>query len=162
MDFRKPNRLKHFDYSQPGSYYVTVVTAKRRYLFGQISQGIVALSDAGRIAHAEWIAGAQIRERVVLDEFVIMPDHFHAVVTLPTSALCQEPTQSLSLGTIVGDFKRRCTKRIRQLRRDPDATVWQRGYYDHVVRNTRDRERIRRYIRNNPVAWSRDRGNRRR
>ena len=176
---RRSVRLRGFDYRQPGLYVVTVCTFGRQPLFGAVRAGEMHRSAFGEIAHAEWLRTPDIRAGVVLDAFVVMPDHVHLLIGIvgddaspmagappaampsPTVGATRRvaPTERIrpfgpparSLGAIIGQYKSVVTKQIRQL--DPTLRVWQRGYYDRVVRTPREAEAIRRYVVENPARW---------
>jgi putative transposase len=167
---RRSIRLKGFDYTQPGAYFVTIVAHRRLPIFGEITGGVVQLNACGKIARAEWLRTSAIRCEIQLDEFVVMPDHFHAIVTIvecgggsvgarrrcaPTIEQFSNPIAG-SIPTIVRGYKSAVTSRINQLRGSPGAPVWQRNYHEHIIRNADELSRIREYIRNNPAAWETD------
>jgi REP element-mobilizing transposase RayT len=163
-------RLKGFDYTQPGMYFITIVAYRRLSIFGEIIGGVVRLNACGEIARAEWINTAAIRGEIELDEFVVMPNHFHAIVIIrecdggsvgarrrraPTIEQFSKPVAG-SIPTIVRAYKSAVTSRINQLRGTSGAPVWQRNYWEHIIRNEEELLRIREYIRFNPVAWEMD------
>lgn len=177
---RRSTRLKGYDYSQNGAYFITVCTHGKQCLFGQIADGNMELNDLGRIVLAEWLAAPKIRESVELDEFVVMPNHFHAAFLIlsgwadqPTpvaraeEGVCQyAPTPtvgfhspSLTAGAIVRGFKSAVTSQINAKRDTLGQPVWQRGLYEHIIRNEHDLSQIRQYIANNPAKWQLDREN---
>ncbi len=156
---RRSIRLPDFDYAQEGMYYVTICSAGRAELFGQLIGDRIELSDYGRIAHNEWHRTPHIRSNVTLQDLVIMPDHMHAILTItdrrgvlhtPSShQRLRSPSQTL--GSIVRGFKAASTKKINAARDALNAEVWQRNYYEHVVRDEQDLAAIRQYIHDNPV-----------
>ncbi len=167
---RRSIRLPGFDYTQLGAYFVTICADRRECLFGKVADGDVVLNHFGRLAHEEWTYTEIIRPEVQLDEFVIMPNHIHGIITMrqpegsvgahgraPLScedAPLQRPPRSL--GSLIAGFKSPVTKRINQSRHTPGQPVWQRNYYEHVIRGERDLHRIRQYIRDNPARWAED------
>ena len=181
---RRSIRLKGYDYSRPGIYLVTICTQGRECLFGQIVDGEMQLNHAGRIAQDEWLRSAELRPRVTLDAFVVMPNHIHGIIILtdrrrgtlqrapaeraptertpteraPTVERFGKPTSD-SIPTIVRLFKSAATKRINEMRRTPGVPVWQRNYYEHIVRTDASLQRIRAYIGSNPERWALDREN---
>jgi putative transposase len=166
LHHRRSIRLKGFDYTQAGEYFLTLCTHERGYLFGSIENEVVKLSDSGMIVKAEWLRTAQLRSDVELDEFIIMPNHMHAIIALCRGASRRAPTRegfgkpvAGSLPTIVRLFKSSSARRINELRRTPGAPVWQRNYYEHVIRDQKELERIRDYIRLNPTRWPADEEN---
>ena len=162
MKVRKPvrqsSRLPGYDYTQPGFYFVTVCAYHQRCIFGDIDADTVRLNDAGQTAAftCKWLA--QQYPHVELDEFVIMPNHMHGLIIIQNGDDTRpgEPGQYKSLGRLVGAFKTVSTRRINLLRGTPQSTVWQRGFYEHVVRTSDSLERIRAYINTNPVRWALD------
>ncbi len=170
---RRSIRLREYDYSQPGAYFVTICTHGRVHLFGEVVGGEMHLSPWGEIVREEWFRTAEIRANVLLydHEFVVMPNHIHGIVRIvdvPVVGAQRRcaPTNSNrphvdpgSLGAIVRSFKSIVTRRINRLRGTIGAPVWQRDYYEHIIRNERTLEIIRRYIVYNPLRWHLDRYN---
>jgi REP element-mobilizing transposase RayT len=174
---RKSIRLRGYDYARPGAYFVTFVTKNRENLFGGIVAGEARLNTRGRIV-ADCIR--QITNHypnVEIDLFVIMPNHIHAIIAIHESVgagsprpygpfaarrrLIQAPRpygfdSKPTLGHIVAYFKYQTTKRINQSRGTPGAPVWQRNYWEHIIRDERELARIRNYIEQNPARWETD------
>ena len=170
------SRLKEWDYSTPWWYYVTICTKNFKCWFGDVKNGKMILNDVGKIIEEEWLKTKEIRENVDLDYYVIMPNHFHGNIIIngpenfdrivETSrrdvSMKQEtghrPVSTNlkpdSLGSIVGQFKSICTKRIRKS--GYEKFQWQPRFYDHIIRNENDLRRIREYIKNNPLRWELD------
>ena len=162
-------RLRGWDYSSPGYYFITLMTAKRVAWFGEVDSGKMVLSPIGEIIATEWQKTAQIRLNIQLDAWVIMPDHIHGIIittptddpTLTETSHQDAPNPSKnphwkpnSPGSMVNQFKSVCTKRIRDSGY-PDF-AWQARYYDHIIRDETALENIRRYIVNNPIQWDLD------
>ena len=165
---RSSTRLRGFDYSGEGAYFITLCTHGRKCLFGEIVRDAMVLSCYGRIVEEEWLRTSELRAEAQLDAFVVMPNHIHGVVLFddayvikPQRAHGHAPLRRRprSLGAMVGGFKAAATKRINSLRRTPGVPVWQRNYFDHVVRNEQDLGRVREYIVNNPLRWAQDENN---
>jgi len=166
---RHPLRLPGYDYSQTNAYFMTICAAQKKFLFGNINDGTMRLSAAGQIVVAEWLKTADLRLSVTLDQFVVMPNHFHGILWIDNgqrgTARCALTVQQFgqavsgSLPAIIRAFKSAATKRINILHHAPDVQVWQRGYYEHVIRNDKSLEKIREYIINNPCSWELDREN---
>jgi len=136
-------RLQGHNYASPGWYFLTICTAFRLPLFGRIVAGRMALSKAGALVDAEWRRTPAIRSYVQLDAFVIMPDHIHGIVVLV------EPRPvSQAIGSIVRGFKAATAAQVRQLHRS-QRPVWQRSYYERVLRDD-EIELARSYILMNP------------
>ncbi len=167
---RRSIRLNGFDYTQARAYFITLCCQDRVCLFGECADGEIQLNPHGEIVTAEWLRTSTIRPEVQLDTFVVMPNHFHAIVImgdaeavgahsrapLPNRALTRPPR---SLGALVAGFKAATTKQINQYRDTPGQKVWQRNYYEHIIRNDDDLNRHRMYIENNPGRWAEDREN---
>jgi len=171
---RRTIRLKEYDYSIPWWYYVTICTFDRKLLFGEIKKGKMILNDIGKIVDEEWMKTKEVRKNVDLDYHVIMPNHMHGIVIInsrgelnspkegkeggrqyaPTNNKLKSPSQTL--GAIIRGFKSSVTKQIRELLGNPSIKIWQRNYYEHIIRNENDLHRIRIYIQNNPLKWELD------
>jgi REP element-mobilizing transposase RayT len=171
---RRSRRLKGWDYADEGGYFVTLVSVDRVCLFGDIIDREMCLSEFGRIARDEWLRSEVIRPDIALDESVVMPKYLHAIlwiarkvdasldsVAAHSGALPRGPRPGLarparSLGSIIAGFKSATTKRINELRGTPGVGVWQSNYYDRVIRNDYELDRIRTYIARNPETWADD------
>jgi putative transposase len=173
MDFSHPSRpnslrLPDYDYTQPGAYYVTIVTWQRRCVFGEIVDGVMQLNDSGYIVTEEWEKTPQIRPLIEMDEFVVMPNHVHGIILINEKSVGAmrriAPTQPNgaipdSIGAILGQIKSITTKQINRLRNTPGAQLWQRNYYDHIIRSEKELNQIRAYIQTNPHRWELDHEN---
>lgn len=171
---RKSIRLKHYDYSLPGRYYVTICTQDRRCLFGEISGGEMILNDAGKIINRWWLEIQERFKNVALDQYQITPNHIHGVAVIVGVGLPNPrgdggrngrgnpaPTrmERSTLGQIIAYFKYQSTKQINALRGTPGKRLWQRNFYENIIRTKNDLRKIRKYIENNPQMWDRDRNN---
>jgi REP element-mobilizing transposase RayT len=151
-------RLPAFDYTRPGAYFVTVCTHERRCVFGRVQNRGVLLSKGGQIVEEEWLRTAEKRPYVMLDSYVIMPNHVHGVIIIqehvrPSSLTRSAGLTRQSLSSIVGGFKAAASRRIALLTDIGRPHLWQRGYHEHIVRNDDDLRSIREYIANNPARW---------
>jgi REP element-mobilizing transposase RayT len=146
---RRPLRLVGYDYSRPGGYFLTICARQRRDLFGQMTGSKMLLSDMGKIVETHWQTIPSYYTNVELDEMVLMPDHLHGIIHL-----IEVPWGHVShaLPKIVQGFKAFSTRTINALRESPGEAVWQRGYYDRIIRNEKELSALREYIRQNPVA----------
>jgi putative transposase len=159
---RRSIRLRDYDYAQTGAYFVTVCTEGRQCLFGQVEDGTVRLNGWGRIVHETWSDLPNHYPHVELDAFVIMPNHVHMVVVLadPVGAgFKPAPTKRHGLPEIMRAFKTFSSRRINERRATPGASLWQRNYYEHIIRNAESLNRIRQYIADNPASWAFDQEN---
>jgi len=184
---RRSIRLKDYDYSQPGAYFVTLVTRSRDCIFGEIQGEGIALSRAGQIVELVWKLIPNYFP-VRLNEWTVMPNHFHGIIVIDgpsigrgeadgnvprllqsapfPSASPQRPNDTApnrpagtvpgSLGAIMQTFKSMTTYKINALQKTPGGMVWQRNYYEHVIRSEVEWERIRLYIQVNPLRWAED------
>lgn len=176
---RRSIRLPGYDYSQQGAYFVTICTQDRMCLFGDIEDGEMTLNQYGSAVQDEWLRTPEIRAEIQTGEFVVMPNHFHGIVLIcggeadvcrgtacralmectarraPTVERFGRPISG-SLPTIVRAFKSAVTRRINGIRRTPGEQVWQRNYYEHVIRNEIDYRQITEYIADNPRRWKED------
>ena len=162
---RRSIRLQGYDYSQAGAYFVTICTRNRKCIFGEILGGEMRLNEVGRIVSREWIRTAEIRTEIELDAWVVMPNHFHAILVIadrrgtarraPTVEQFGRPVSG-SVPTIVRSFKSAVTKRVNELCHTPGTPLWQRNYWERIIRNEREWNRIREYIQNNPIQWELD------
>jgi len=182
---RRSIRLKDYNYSQPGAYFVTMVAQNRKRLFGRIENGEIILNEFGKIVERAWMDLTSHYSNVKLDSHIIMPDHFHGIIVIfdPVEALMQfmnyinalncsnnenrsrefdlsnvKYRRKMTLPLIIGRFKMVSAKRINLLRGTTGVRVWQRDYYERVIRNENELNRIRRYIVNNPDRKPRKRG----
>jgi REP element-mobilizing transposase RayT len=158
-------RLPDYDYSQPGAYFVTICTKDRRNLFGGVVNEEMCLSRFGGVVKACWEDLPRHFAEVDVNEFVVMPNYIHGIVVLVDGmgTACRAHTTERyarpvtgSLPTIIRSFKSAATKRINEIRRTPGQPVWQRNYYEHVVRTEEEMNRIREYIAGNPATWHDD------
>lgn len=152
-------RNPSWDYTGAGRYFITICTHERMSYFGDIQNGVMKLSDIGAIVDYEWKQTGQKRPNIVLDEYVVMPDHFHAIIIIHNDEIglrdrvIHNPHhhpewKSGCLGVIVQQFKRACTHHIRNA--GHPSFAWQPRFHDHIIRNDDEFDRIRRYIIDNP------------
>jgi REP element-mobilizing transposase RayT len=155
---RRSIRLTTHNYSANSTYFLTLCTYGRAALFGRIDDGVVTLTNVGTIVRDLWVQTAEMRQGVVLDAFVIMPDHMHAIVAMSAAEQLESPAGSLGrapefLDALVAGYKASCTSEVRRLLGIPRLRLWQRNYYERVIRDTRALREIRRYIAANPARW---------
>jgi putative transposase len=234
---RQSIRLKGYDYSRPGAYFITICVQDRHHLFGEIKSGKMVLNEFGLIVAEEWKRSEEIRKEIKLDAFVVMPNHIHGILVINTLSVSngfdgdksdgtigmpgimgmaglnemagaddttvgatgrsplrhpspiphpspdrhhsyqhgdgppqpygssvinkiEQLSMSVSngpkpksVGSFVAGFKPAVSKRINEKRGTPGSPVWQRNYYDHIIRNEQEFAAIRYYIINNPINW---------
>jgi len=195
---RRSIRLKGYDYTQAGAYFITICTNNRECLFGEVVGGDMRLNDAGRMVESVWNAMPASYPDVTTDAWVVMPNHVHVIVILsgagtgacpygdatghpgdavgaaprgrphggpsPNAGQPQRVARTLSVPDVVHRFKTMTTKRyadgVKQSGWAPfSGRLWQRNYYEHIVRNEASLSRIRQYIADNPARWGFDREN---
>ena len=175
---RQSIRLQEFDYAQSGAYFVTVVCHKRMNLFGEISDGELNLNRAGEIVEQTWLEIPKHFPNVNSDIFVIMPNHVHGIIEIvndiPVRARHASPqrfnnekpqskrhngVKPQSVGAIIGSFKSAVTKKLHGTKIINKEKIWQRNYYEHVIRDEDDYQQIADYIETNPLNWEYDRDN---
>jgi len=182
-------RLKEYDYSHPGEYFITICTFNHecstreifenefegmlntsisRVKLGEIVDGEMRLNKIGKIVKEEWLRTANIRSGIELDVFIIMPNHIHGIIVIEdespilnvgTHSCASLQRKPRSLGSIIAGFKSAATKRINEMRHTPSFPVWQSRYYDRIIRNEKELNNIREYIQNNPLKWVLDEEN---
>ena len=172
---RRSIRLPGYDYSQPGAYFVTLVTKNREELFGEVVNGKMLLNDIGECAAFQYKTLLK-HFPIMIDSWIIMPNHLHGILILPRmgeasvstisdfnfdivpDASPRRPigTKPGSLGAIVQNYKSISTRRINSLRHTHGEQVWQRNYYEHIIRSEGELQQIEDYINDNPLKWAED------
>jgi REP element-mobilizing transposase RayT len=196
---RRSIRLKGFNYTQGNVFFVTICSYQRDCIFGNISDGVMVLNEQGKCVEKAWLETAAKRSSIKLDEFIIMPNHFHGIIWITDEAhlhrrgtACRAPyayrasridifprslgtarcapTPDLkcerfgrpvsgSLPTIIRSFKSAAGKYVNESRGSPGTPVWQRNYYEHIIRDNDELQKIMEYIRYNTVNWQSDEEN---
>jgi REP element-mobilizing transposase RayT len=166
---RQSIRYLGYDYTLPGGYFITVVSYQRENLFGSFENGQLVLSKLGMAVKNEWLHSAQLRKelRCVDEEMVLMPNHLHGIVWIEQTFAPEESTdgdlmesqsqftrKSRSLGSFIAGFKSKTTAIARK--EFGISKIWQRNFYDHIIRGYPDYERIFLYIQENPFRWIED------
>ncbi len=167
-------RAQWWDYSNEGSYFITICTANRELIFGEIYNKEMHLSPIGEIVFEEWNKSFEIRVELFCDIFVIMPNHIHAILRIEKSCRDGQPAipaipntdgrpsihsggnSNPSIPTIssfVAGFKSAATKRINEYRNTPKTPVWQKLFHDRIIRDANEYDRIFNYIKNNIEKW---------
>ena len=181
---RRSIRLKNYDYSQEGAYYVTIVAWHREFLFGEIVNKEMRLNKVGKIVEWEWLELPKRLSYVELGEYVVMPNHFHGILFIHENVGATRHGQTISLsvaehlqtitpdgidgsplphgpkpaslGAIIAQFKSRATKRIWKISEFKETPIWQRNYYEHIIRDETDLQNKTDYIESNPSLWDED------
>lgn len=184
--YRRSIRLRWYDYSHPGVYFVTLCIHDRtQRLFGNVVAGKMVLNSAGEYAQKCWMDISIHYSQIKLDEFVVMPNHIHGIIVIrdcvgaglsrpsfpPVKTMASRlksngasiktgrDDRAPTLGTMVAFFKYQSTKRINAKRQSGIQKTWQRNYFEHIVRNEKSLFAIRRYIKDNPLNWASDEEN---
>lgn len=156
---RNQMRAESWNYNHDGSYFVTTVTQNRSLLFGDVKDGTINLNPAGEEIARYWLALESKFPQIELDEFVIMPNHLHGIIRIYPKNMLEYFEDTL--GDMMRWFKTQSTNAyIRGVKQHGwprfDGKLWQPQFYDHIIRNDHDLERIREYISENPWEWQQD------
>jgi len=175
--------LKGYDYAQEGAYYVTICTHARAHLFGEVVNALMERSHIGGIVQRCWDAIPAHMPMVELDEFIVMPNHVHGIIVIAEGAAIPEPVragnfppprtmdgpppdpggkmptmQRGSLGHIIQTFKAAVSRQVvKEGLVERGTPIWQRGYYERIIRDAAEHDRIAQYIADNPANWDNDR-----
>ncbi|MFB6307211.1 MAG: transposase [Flavobacteriales bacterium] len=171
-------RAQWWNYGNDGAYFITVCTAKRKCLFGFIDNKKMILSPLGQIVQQEWDRSFEIRTELFCEEFILMPNHLHAILRIDKQGENNPPVEThgsaslpndhisrqhgiayrekKSISSFIAGFKSKATSRINNYRNKPGLSVWQPRFHDHIIRNDIEYQFIARYIRNNPANWDED------
>ncbi len=150
---RKPTRLKGYDYSTPGAYFITICTKDRKELLSKIVGDDAHIVPKNQVSQYGLVCNKYINninnkyENVTVDKYVIMPNHIHLIIFLRGTMKASSPTKNIE--TIIRSFKTMVTKEI-------GYSIWQRSYHDHIIRDEKDYEKIWEYIDINPLKWEID------
>ena len=168
---RRSIRLREFDYSSGGAYFVTICTNQRECLFGEVVDGEMRVNEAGVIIAAVWEGLAERFPVVVFGDFVVMPNHFHGILAIRDTrrgAACRVPNSdpqsekkgaasgAPTLGAVVRGFKSISAISVNRFLSRQGIPLWQRNYYEHIICNEEDLINIRRYVMENPSKWDLD------
>lgn len=165
---RKRNRLKNYDYSQNGRYFVTICVKNRMEFFGKIINGKMILNIYGRIVQQSWLDLPNHYKNCHLGQFIVMPNHIHGIVVIKNDIFPvgngSKPFPTMvkrkhGLSEITRGFKTFSSRKINE-QNNIMPFAWQKSFYDHIIRSNEDLNRIRAYIFNNPRNWNLDRNNR--
>ncbi len=173
---RRSIRLQGYDYSQAGAYYVTIVAWQRECLFGEVINKEMQLTKFGLVAKQQWEKLPKGFPNIELGAYMIMPNHMHGIIEIindrgtagnrinlddelsrraPTQEQFQKPVKG-SIPTIIRSYKSAVSYRINLMRRTDGVPVWQRNYYEHIIRNQTDLQNKTDYIEANPLLWDED------
>ncbi|MFA6659144.1 MAG: transposase [Victivallaceae bacterium] len=163
-------RLKGWDYSSPGHYFITICTKNRKCLFGEIKNGKMLPNQYGEILENCWNDLPNHYPNLKLDQFAVMPNHVHGIIIIendnntivetglkPVSTEMPDITdRTHGLSEFIRALKSFSARRINEQRQTPGITVWQTRFHDHIIRDENELNRIRQYIKNNPLNWDKD------
>ncbi|MCX6154601.1 MAG: transposase [Candidatus Kapabacteria bacterium] len=175
---RKSIRLKEFDYSQAGYYFVTICSHNREHLFGKVNVGKMELNEKGNLAIKILLDLPNRFNSIEIDSYIIMPNHLHTIIiinqpeyesrtvgvelalpqkeSLPVKVIQDRASSVPTLGRIIQVFKSISTIEINRYRTVSGIPIWQRNYFEHVIRNEKELYEIRKYIEYNPLNWMDD------
>ncbi|GHV14047.1 hypothetical protein FACS1894169_02230 [Bacteroidia bacterium] len=157
---RRSIRLHGYDYSQEGLYFVTICVQGKACLFGEIENDEMVLNEAGTIINDEWQYLKTKYPHIELHEYIIMPNHFHGIIEIVGAGFARPHNEQAirgqanpapTVGNIIGYFKYQTIKKI-----NLSIKLWQRNYYEHIIRNEQTYGKIVEYILNNPYNWEKD------
>jgi putative transposase len=164
---RKSTRLKNYDYSTPGYYFVTICTQNRQCWLGEVQNSQMKLNSNGRIVEEAWRNLPSHFPTVQLDQYILMPNHLHGILVVGATFMAPKtkaktPTQGVinhvpTFGEIIRRFKAVSSRAIHK--KDGPAFSWQRNYYEHVIRRDEFLDEVRKYILANPLKWELDKDN---
>ncbi len=168
--YRRSIRLKEYDYSQAGGYFITICTHNWKNIFGKVVNGEMILNKYGKIVNEFWREIPIHFQNVEIDWFVVMPNHVRGIMIISdrseVGAIHELPLQNIKnarrkmlLPKVIGYYKMNSTKQINIIKNTPGIPIWQRNYYEHIIRNEEKLYKIRQYIQNNPLKWHLDREN---
>jgi REP element-mobilizing transposase RayT len=155
---RKSTRLKGYDYASMGYYFITVNSKDKRCIFGEIKDGIMYPTILGRIIEEEWKITGEIRKNIILHEYVVMPNHFHALVEICYSENKENipgefKAPAFTLSALVRSFKGAVTRRNNALEIGNKKGVWHRNFDDRIIRDSRGLLNVKKYIKDNVKNW---------
>jgi putative transposase len=159
---RRSIRLKGFDYSQPGAYFVTICTHNKQHILSRIENGQTILTPAGAAVRKVWLDPEWRFPSVAFLDYVIMPNHFHGIIVIMTpspsrGAASSAPTSGvLTLGKIIRTFKSLSAIEVNRALSRRDESNWQRNYWDHIIHSAKELRAVRKYIHQNPLRWDSD------
>lgn len=173
---RRSIRLKEYDYSLEGMYCITICVNNRECLFGEIVNEEMVLNESGCMAKKVWLSLPERFPEIRVDEFIIMPNHMHGIIIIDRENVgaipcgCPETGRAgtrpapTKIGNVIGAFKSLTTneyiRNVHQNNWKPfEKKLWQRNYYEQIIRNEEELNRIREYIVNNPISWEKDNEN---
>lgn len=143
MPQRKNIRLKHYDYSKEGIYFITICTENRRQTFGKIIEsGKMQLTNIGKVVEKSIINLEQIYKNITVDEYTVMPNHIHIIIII-------NEKNGLTISRIINQYKGKITKEI-------GFKIWQKSFYEHIIRNENEYYKIKEYIQDNVMNWTED------
>ena len=159
---RKPNRLRDYDYSQDGYYFITICTRGRKEFFGNIREGKLDLNRYGETVNQCWYDLPRHYPNGSLDSFVIMPNHVHGIIVIDNENVVGngfKPFPTHGLSEIIRGFKTFSSRKINEEIEIDNKFQWQKSFYDHIIQDERSLDLIKEYIQNNPLKWDLDREN---
>jgi REP element-mobilizing transposase RayT len=152
IHYRQSMRLRDYDYSQNGLYFVTICVQNREYILGEIVDGQIRLNKYGEIVLSAWEELPQHYRGIVLQEFVVMPNHLHGIIEISRPLSVPAPA-IVTLSEIVRALKTFSARKINAERNTHGTSLWQRNYHEHIIRDEKSYHQISEYIQTNPARW---------
>ena len=149
---RRSIRLVGYDYARSGAYFITICTHNRQCIFGDIVEEVMNLNELGNIVRAHWQDLEKHHPNVEIDESIVMPNHLHGIISLDG----RSDDRLKSISEIIRGFKTFSARRINKILDRKGTPIWQRNYYERIVRTEDELENVRHYIINNPMNWDTD------
>lgn len=161
---RRSIRIPGYDYARAGAYFVTICSWQRKQIFGEVSGERMDVNKWGSIVTEEWNELRSRRSNIELDAFVVMPNHVHGILFLGVEGKIGvgrfSNPRPLALGTIIGGYKAGVSRRINRLSQEQcKLKIWQRNYFERVIRSDAELAKFRTYIADNPRRWAQDKEN---
>lgn len=146
---RKQIRLKNYNYANSGYYFITICTNQRKTLFGEIKNNKMLLNNIGEIIYSQIKESENKYPKIIIDENIVMPNHIHIIINILEN-------NNIPIGNIIGYFKYQSSKAVCEYLNIPIKSIWQRNYYEHIIKDEIELNNTREYIKNNPQNWQTD------
>lgn len=155
---RKPTRLREYDYSENGAYFVTICTNKKMHLFGEIKNAEMILNNLGIIVNNEILKIKSYYSNIQIDKYTIMPNHIHMIIVISDAeGINPFPTKKYDISNVVGKFKAGISRSVgNAFMHSVKIPIWQRSFHDHIIRGEDDYKKIWEYIDTNIIKWEKD------
>lgn len=143
------NRLKGYDYTQDGSYFITINHKNNYRIFGEVVDGKMILNDLGKAVEDTWYELPKHYDNLILGEFIVMPNHVHMIMIIKNN----ETVKKHGISEFVRNFKSFSSKGINEINGTSGKSNWQKDFWDKIIRTDEEYFNIKQYIKNNPKNW---------